>query len=69
MNRATPLKLAIVASGRLQKDIAAALGMDPARLSNIVQGHWNPDDATRQAIADELGQTVSELWPSQELAA
>lgn len=60
--RATPLKLAIVASGSFQKDIAAELGLDPAQFSRIVNG-LHCDGETRQRIANALGRRVSELWP------
>lgn len=62
MRNVTPLKLAIVASGRHQKDIAAEIGMDPAQLSRIVNGLHAPD-STREAIARALGRKVEELWP------
>lgn len=70
MKPATPLKLAIVASGRQQQDIAAEVGLHPSRLSLIVNG-LHTDDATRQAIARALGRNPDELWPPepQERAA
>lgn len=59
---ATPLKLAIVASGIRQKDIATKVGLDEATMSRIVNG-WHCDDATRRKIAKALGRTVTDLWP------
>lgn len=63
----TPLKLAIVKSGRRQKDIAAALGLGEVTLSRIVSG-LHCDDATKTAIADELGMQIHELWPEAQAA-
>lgn len=63
----SPLKLAIVGSGRTQKSIAAAIGMNEAHLSRIVNG-LHCDDATREAIARELGTTVDELFPKAAAA-
>lgn len=71
MNRAshvTPLKLAIVASGIPQKQIAHQIGLDPAQLSRIVNG-LHANDATRRKIARVLGRTEAELWPPEHLAA
>lgn len=62
MKHVSQLKLAIVASGRPQKEIAAALGMDQTTLSRIVNG-WRCTDLTRAAIARELGRPVDELFP------
>lgn len=58
----TPLRLAIVQSGRSQREIAELVGISESRLSLIVNGlHCN--DATRAAIADALGRSVDELFP------
>lgn len=62
MKRITPLKLAIVASGRSQKDLALELGLHESQLSRIVNG-LETDAGTRYAIADALGRDVDELWP------
>lgn len=60
----TPLKLAVVASGRRQKDIAAALNMSEGQFSLIVNGK-HASERTRDRIAAELGQTVETLFPPQ----
>lgn len=65
----TPLRLAIVASGRTQREVAETAHLGESRLSLIVNGHWNPDEATRQAIADALHRSVDELWPADEARA
>jgi ribosomal protein S9 len=58
----TPLKLAVIASGRRQKDIAAALLMTEAQFSLIVNGK-HASERIRAQIADELGQKVEMLFP------
>jgi transcriptional regulator with XRE-family HTH domain len=59
----TPLKLAIVRSGRTQREVAEAIGISEKKLSLVANG-LHVDDGTRQAIAAELGQTVTDLWPT-----
>jgi hypothetical protein len=59
--RVTPLKLAIIASGRPQKDIAAEIGIDPSHLSRIVNG-LHCDDGTREKLAAALGRNVSDVF-------
>lgn len=58
----TPLKLAVIASGRRQKDIAAAIGMTEAQFSLIVNGKHAPE-RIRKEIANLLGQKVETLFP------
>lgn len=62
MKRITPLKLAIVASGRPQRDLALELGLHESQLSRIVNG-LETDAGTRYAIADAIGREHDELWP------
>lgn len=63
MNRPTPLKVAIFLSGRLQKDIAAEVGIDEASFSRIVNG-LHTSEATQAEIARVLDRQVDELWPT-----
>ncbi len=63
----TPLRLAIVESGRTQREVADEIGLHESRLSLIVNG-LHCDDRTRDAIAAALGRNVSELWPEGERA-
>jgi len=62
----TPLKIAIVASGRSQREIATAIGMHPSHLSRIVNG-LHADERTCESIAQELGREVADLFGGQEL--
>ncbi len=68
MKRVTALKLAIVASGRAQRDLALELGLHESQLSRIVNG-LQTDAGTRYAIADALGREHDELWPPPERPA
>jgi transcriptional regulator with XRE-family HTH domain len=68
MKRVTALKLAIVASGRPQRDLALELGLHESQLSRIVNG-LETDAGTRYAIADALGRDHDELWPPPERPA
>lgn len=68
MRTVTPLKLAVVASGRRQKDIAAQIGMDEAGFSRIVNG-LHTSEATRERIAQALGRTPADLWPDANTEA
>ncbi len=65
----SPLKLAIVASGKTQREVAAAAGTDEYRLSRIVNGREVPPPDLRSALADVVGVPVSQLWPAQDLAS
>ncbi len=63
MNRpVTPLRLAIVASGKRQKELAAEVGLSESRMSMIANG-LHVDEATREKIAAALDTSVSALWP------
>jgi transcriptional regulator with XRE-family HTH domain len=58
----TPLRLAIAASGRTQREIADTLGISEEHLSRIVNG-LHASQRMRESIAEEIGQTVEDLWP------
>jgi transcriptional regulator with XRE-family HTH domain len=60
--RHTRLKLAIIASGIPQGDIAKALRISIYRLSRIVRGHQPPTADERDQLADILGQSVRALF-------
>ncbi|MDO8209277.1 helix-turn-helix domain-containing protein [Conexibacter sp. CPCC 206217] len=62
MTNVTPLKLAIVASGRSQRDVAAAVGISEFKLSRIVNRRAQPDTSTRAALARELGRAPAVLF-------
>lgn len=49
------LKLAILESGRSQRDIAAETRIPEAKLSSIVHGWTAPNPIERQALQDCLG--------------
>lgn len=60
MNRA--LKVAIVASGRKQKDVAKRAGMDQWRLSRIISEDVAAKPAERARIARVLRTRIDQLF-------
>lgn len=62
MRQPTPLKLAIVAAGLTQRDVATRLGLSDSRMSMIVNG-LRCDDELQASIAEIVGRPVGELWP------
>lgn len=65
----TPLRLAIVESGRTQREIADEVGLSESRLSLIVNGRRHCDDRMREKIAAALGRKISELWPERAVVS
>lgn len=70
----TKLKIAIVTSGRKQREIAAEIGTSEGRLSKIVLGQLHADDPTRRAIAhalrvpaDEQDAWIDEMFEPSDL--
>jgi len=59
----SPLRRAIAASGRTQRDIARALEIPEGKLSQIVNG-LHVDEATQERIASELRQSREALFPA-----
>ena len=66
--QATPLRIAIAASGRTISEVAEASGVERTKLSRIVNG-LHADEATRDAIASVLGKHTDDLFPGYEQAA
>ena len=56
------LKIAILASGKTQRRVAADAGLSENRLSEIVRGWADPRDVERLALAGVLGQPASALF-------
>lgn len=63
----TALKVAFIESKRKQIEVAAEVGMDESKLSKIVNGHIEPTDDEKAAIATALGKPKDQLFP--EVAA
>lgn len=61
------LKVAIIEAGWVQIELANKLGIHESTFSKIVNGHLEPSDEQKQAIARVLGRTVDQLFP--EVAA
>ncbi len=57
------LKIAILKSGRLQVEVAEDADLHESRLSKIVNGHSEPSDAERKAIARVLKRNAASLFP------
>ena len=57
-----PLKIAILQNGARQYKIAAAVNIDPARLSRIINGISEASEEERQAIAKYLGEPETKLF-------
>jgi transcriptional regulator with XRE-family HTH domain len=58
-----PLKLAIVRSGRSQREIAQYAAIGEVRLSAIVQGRLTPTEEEKDRLARVLGRRVDGLFP------
>ena len=56
------LKIALVTSGRSQRQIARRVPMSEGRLSSIVRGWVEPREGERRALARVLETTVEELF-------
>jgi len=61
------LKLAFFEAGKRQVDVAAALGMDNSRLSQIIHGRLEPTSDEKRGLAKALKKSVGDLFP--EVAA
>jgi len=57
-----PLKIAIVESGRSQLEVAKLADMHASWLSLIVNGHREPSEAERKALARILKRKPAELF-------
>jgi len=64
-----PLKIAILQNGSRQYKIAAAVNIDPARLSRIINGISEASEEERQAIAKYLGEPETKLFGEPKLAS
>jgi transcriptional regulator with XRE-family HTH domain len=71
MDRKPPtlLKMAIVAAGVKQRDLAQRLDINEPTFSRIVNGGLHADDATRAAIAHALDVPEHDLWPTAHTEA
>ena len=64
-----PLKMAIHASGKTQKRIAALARMTEPRLSLIVRGREAATDDEQEQLAKALKKSIDELFPARKSAA
>lgn len=63
------LKLAIVRSGKSQREIAQFAGIGEVRLSGFVQRRLKPSDDEKARLARILGRRVERLFPRSLEAA
>lgn len=63
------LKIALLEKGLRQFDLSKLLGMDPAKLSKIVNQWIVPDKQTKQDISRYLGKPVDELFPETAIGS
>ena len=59
------IKAMMIERGIKQKDIAHALGVTPACISIVLNGHQN-SKRVKTAIADALLVRVEDLWPEEK---
>ena len=57
------LKVTLLEKGLRQFDLSKLLGMDPAKLSKIVNGWITPDEQTKKRISCYLGKPIDKLFP------
>ena len=61
------LKTAVIGKFRYQMDLARALGMTEDHLSKIVHERVVPTQDEKDAIAEALGCSISEIFPTEEV--
>lgn len=64
-----PLKMAIHASGKTQKRIAALARMTEPRLSLIVRGREEASDDEQEQLAKALRKSIAALFPARKAVA
>jgi transcriptional regulator with XRE-family HTH domain len=62
------LRVAILRSGRTQREIARECEMSESRLSEIVRGWRNPRDDERRRLSHVLNRPAEELFTAREVA-
>ncbi|MBN1841503.1 MAG: helix-turn-helix transcriptional regulator [Deltaproteobacteria bacterium] len=61
-----PLKVALVERRIKQFDLSRLLGVDPAKVSKIVNGWISPNEEIKQNISRYLGKPIDELFPDSQ---
>ncbi len=64
-----PLKVALVETGQPAYKTALEVGIHPNKLSKFISGLQNPTDAEKESLSRILNRSVSELFPSNPVAA
>lgn len=60
----TRLKIAIIESSRKGYQVAHELDWHPTKVSQIVSGAHRPNSDEKLQLANALGKTIGELFPS-----
>lgn len=63
------LKMAIFASGREQQRVAKLARVSPQKLSHVIRGRREFDDAEKARLARVLGKSEEELFPESDAVA
>lgn len=63
MPQVTPLKIAIVSSGKTIVQLSRETGFGETEISAWANGRHTPIKRTRVALAEALGRPLEELWP------
>jgi DNA-binding Xre family transcriptional regulator len=59
------LKMAFIKRGNRQIEAAQSIGMDPSKLSKVINGWVRPTREERNAICEYLSKSESELFSDQ----
>ena len=59
----TPLKLAVISSGKKQLEISRNCGINPTKLNLIINGWTLPNDKEMTLLTMELEKPMTELFP------
>jgi transcriptional regulator with XRE-family HTH domain len=60
------LKLLLFQKGVTQRQLAFGANIDESRISRIIHGYEKPTSEMREAIAEYLNESESELFPRHE---
>lgn len=63
MTKNLHLRIAILETGRRERELAKRAGMSQTKFSNIKRGYSEPTEDDKKALARVLKRTVAELFP------
>lgn len=62
------LKVGIISSGLRSYEVARELGWSPSKISAIISEVYDPTPAEKEAIAEVLGKSVTDIFPPKVIA-